>query len=385
MRKLGIYIHIPFCVKRCLYCGFYSNAGLSASDRDSYVLRLIREIRDYGGRYGKQSPEPRRVDTVFLGGGTPSILPAGDTRRILEAVREAFDVTADAEITTESNPGTLDAEKLDAYLEAGVNRLSIGIQSLDPDILRELGRIHGPEAAVAAVREAREAGFRNINTDLMFALPNQTLEVWMDTLDRILDLEPEHLSFYGLQIEEGTPFYEDYRRGKFDLPPAEAEAAMYRAACRELKKRGYLHYEISNAAKPGFECRHNLKYWDFSEYLGIGASASSFMDGVRFTEAETIANDSGALMEKHENTLADSAGEFVFTALRTRKGVSYEKFYDTFGVSFRDYFADREAACREYQKKGLLVMDRDGLRLTAEGIGVSNEIMAEFVGGPDEE
>ncbi len=439
MTDLGIYIHIPFCVKKCNYCAFYSletgadsalnsgecirtgapgvrgsaeegrgfsvvpnspgQSGASGAKKKErvagpftgaagqiiahctygtgreyehprfrkYIAEQAEKIRSYGPVYS----EGRIVDSIFFGGGTPSILPAGLIGELLTAVKESFTVAPDAEITLESNPGTLSRDKLNAYIDMGVNRLSIGIQSLDDAVLRTLGRIHGSEEAIEAFAMARDAGFRNINTDVMFGIPGQSYVSWTDTLKKITGLAPEHISFYSLQLEEGTPLYESYRRGELPEINNELERRMYHDAISMMKAAGYEHYEISNAAKPGFRCRHNQKYWRFREYLGIGDSASSFMEGIRFKEEPEG--------EYHVNSFTDSASEYVFTGLRMLDGISKKAFSETFGREFRDVFGDRAGVLKTYIDKGYLIEDGDILRITEEGIDCSNDIMAEFV------
>lgn len=370
-RPLGIYIHIPFCISRCRYCGFYSQAvgkdPDAAQKEAAYVDRLITEIlgrgRELAGRY--------TVDTVFIGGGTPSILPAEYISRLISSVQEAFCLEKGAEITMESNPGTLSEEKLKCLREAGVNRLSIGLQSFNNRILKAMGRIHTAEEFLKSYDMARKAGFRNVNIDLMFDFPGQTTAQWGDTMKKALALRPEHLSFYGLQIEEGTPLYEDYKMERIPELDEQKDAEMYFRALDLLGDAGYHHYEISNAALPGYECRHNLKYWRFQDYLGVGASASSFLDGVRITEYPGS--------ERHVNTFLENCGEYVFTALRTDEGVSLEKFREQFGKPLWDVFSDRREEFEEYQSRGLVREKKGRILLTREGIPVSNEIMALFV------
>jgi oxygen-independent coproporphyrinogen-3 oxidase len=370
-RPLGIYIHIPFCISRCRYCGFYSQAvggdADAAQKEAAYVDRLITEIL---GR-GRELADRYRVDTVFIGGGTPSILPAEYISRLISSVQEAFCLEKGAEITMESNPGTLSEEKLKALKESGVNRLSIGLQSFDNQILKSMGRIHTAEEFLESYEMARDAGFRNVNIDLMFDFPGQTIKQWEDTLKKAISLRPEHLSFYGLQIEEGTPLYEDYKMERIPELDEKKDAEMYFLALDLLKEAGYHHYEISNAALPGFACRHNLKYWRFQDYLGVGASASSFLDGVRITEYPGS--------EQHVNTFLENCGEYVFTALRTDEGVSLEKFMAQFGKPLWDVFSDRRDEFEDYKSKGLVREDNGRIVLTREGIPVSNEIMALFV------
>lgn len=366
-KKLGIYIHIPFCSAKCGYCGFYSKSGSSAAEQKDYVKTLIDDIKRYGKTYGSSY----LVDTIFIGGGTPSVLPPSCIREILESLRVGFDVDPEAEITIEANPKTVSAAKLQVYRENGVNRLSMGLQSFDRECLRTLGRIHTAEDFVENFHLARQCGFDNINIDLMFAIPGQTMDIWLDTLRKAVVLSPEHLSFYSLQIEEGTPFYQKFMTGQLEEIPDDVDRAMYHRAIAFLKENGYEHYEISNCCRPGYACRHNLKYWSMEEYLGIGSGASSYVNGIRFTESP--------FFERHENDFADETSEFVFTGLRKTCGISLDQFARRFGREFWTVFGDRKRELEEYFASGMLVEEDGWLRLSETGIDVSNRIMAEFV------
>ncbi len=367
MKSLGIYIHIPFCLSKCNYCGFYSRGGTSSAEQESYIESLIGDIKTYSSLYSSRY----LVDTVFIGGGTPSILEAGLVGKVLAALRAHFDIAEDAEITIESNPRTLTEEKLTAYRQARINRLSIGLQSFDENCLKTLGRVHTVQDFVGNYQMARACGFDNINVDLMFAVPGHTMEIWEDTLERTIALAPEHISFYSLQIEEETPFYDLFMAGEFDQVPDDVDREMYHTAIRRFKKAGYEHYEISNCAKPGRQCRHNLKYWSMEDYLGIGSGASSYVDGIRFTQPP--------LSSFHENGFADDTAEFVFTGLRKTSGICLETFKERYGRDFWKVFADRRSALSPYFESGQLVEEDGILRLSEEGFDISNAIMAIFV------
>lgn len=332
-----------------------------------YIKSLIDDIKEYSGVYGHQY----QVDTIFIGGGTPSILDPNHIVKVLDCVREHFDVAEDAEITIESNPKTLTREKLLAYRSAGINRLSIGLQSFDEGCLKTLGRVHTAQDFLDNFYLARECGFDNINIDLMFAIPGHTMEIWEDTLAQAIGLNPEHVSFYSLQIEEETPFYDMFIKGEIDQIPDEVDRQMYHLAIRRLKQAGYEHYEISNCAKPGRQCRHNLKYWSMEDYLGIGSGASSYMEGIRFAESP--------LMEFHENDFEDETAEFVFTGLRKTCGISLVEFENRFGKGFWQVFGDRRAELEEYFERKQLIEEKDILRLSDKGFDISNQIMAVFV------
>lgn len=368
-QKLGIYIHIPFCLQKCLYCGFYSSGGSSLSRQEAYVEELLEDIRAYGEVYGQKYV----VDTVFIGGGTPSILPAALIGKVMEQLRRcfSFDEDKNMEITIESNPRTLSQEKLLAYRSFGINRLSIGVQSFDDEILKNLGRVHDSCDAVHSFQLARQCGFDNINLDLMFAVPGHTMEIWEKTLKEATGLQPEHISFYSLQIEEGTPYYEMFQRGEIEEIPDELDRRMYHRAIDVLKKSGYNHYEISNVAKTGRQCRHNLKYWSLSDYLGIGSGASSYMEGIRFTEAP--------FPEFHQNTKEDDMCEFVFTGLRKTCGIDLLAFEKRFGAPFWEVYGDRQGELADFFSSGYLLEEGDWLRISEEGIDISNQIMAVFV------
>lgn len=356
-KKLGIYIHIPFCLQKCLYCGFYSNAGSSAAQQEAYIEELLADIEAYGESYGQKY----LVDTVFIGGGTPSILPAPLIGKVMEQLRRcfSFDEEGHTEITIESNPKTLTREKLQAYRAFGINRLSIGVQSFDDEILKNLGRVHDSRDALDSFQLARQCGFDNINLDLMFAVPGHTMEIWEKTLQQAVSLSPAHISFYSLQIEEETPYYEMFQRGEIAQIPDEEDRRMYHRAIEILKRAGYEHYEISNAAKPGCQCRHNLKYWSLADYLGIGSGTSSYMEGVRFTEAP--------FPEFHQNSIEDDMCEFVFTGLRKTCGIDLGEFERRFGAPFWKVYDDRKAELASFLERGDLQQEGAMLRLSEEG------------------
>ena len=280
MQNLGIYIHIPFCLRKCPYCDFYSVANDNKETRERFLSALCKEIEYYG--------RGQAVDTVFFGGGTPSILSGGEIERIMSKLREMYRITPDAEISMECNPATASPEKLTTYKEAGINRLSIGAQSFDEDVLKTLGRLHDVSAIGDTVAAARQAGFENISLDLMFGIPGQTQETWQETVKRAMALKPEHISFYSLEFMEDTPFWKMLREGRLEETEAEADRRMYEAALELMAAGGYNQYEISNAALKGRECRHNLKYWNLDQYLGFGPSAHSFAGNVRRSNPDKL-------------------------------------------------------------------------------------------------
>ena len=381
MKELELYLHIPFCVKKCNYCDFLS-APAEEETRAAYVDALLEEIR------GFEDPEDYEVVTVFFGGGTPSILPGQEIFRIMEALREKFSFRKGAEITLEANPGTVDKEKLSCYKKAGINRLSFGLQSADAEELKKLGRIHTWEKFLESFQLAREAGFSNINVDLMSALPGQTKESWEKTLRQVLALQPEHISAYSLIIEEGTPFYQLYekdveRRDAGEepelLPSEEEERAMYEATGRILKEQGYLHYEISNYAKPGRECRHNLGYWQRRDYLGFGLGAATLLNPVRYKNTEDLEAYLGGDFSKKEFfvlTKDNQIEETMFLGLRVLEGVSKEKFREQFSCELRVVYRKE---LEKLEQEGLLEEEGDFVRLTSRGIDLSNPVLAEFL------
>lgn len=378
----GIYVHIPFCVRKCNYCAFLSGSSDEAL-RERYVKELCEEIRI---RARLMSDHAHGVfDTIFFGGGTPSLLTSEQIARIIAELRANFIIDSEAEITLESNPATLSMESLMGYRNAGVNRLSMGVQSMDDDILRRLGRIHTAHDVIRDVQNAREAGFDNINLDLMFAVPGSSLETTLIDIEAVTSLEPEHISFYSLQLEEGTAFFKEFEQGELTEVPDEIDRATYHAGVKLLKENGYEHYEISNFAKRGYESRHNLKYWEMAPYLGLGLGTSSFIDNNRVMNVcsldeyfELTGKGVAPFAEVHENSKRDNVAEAVFTGLRKLEGIRYEDVLGSY-EEFWKYYGDVFEEAREYEREGKLVISEDGMRLTDEGIDISNSIMALFV------
>ena len=378
----GIYVHIPFCVRKCNYCAFLSGASDEAM-RERYVKALCEEIRI---RAMLMSDHAQGVfDTIFFGGGTPSLLTSAQVARIIDELKMNFDIDSEAEITLESNPKALSMESLKGYRDAGVNRLSMGVQSMDDDILRRLGRIHTAHDVIRDVQNAREAGFDNINLDLMFAVPGSSLETTLIDIEAVTSLEPEHISFYSLQLEEGTAFFKEFEMGKLTEVTDEIDRAMYHAGIKLLKEKGYERYEISNFAKRGYESRHNLKYWEMAPYLGLGLGASSFIDNIRVMNVcslDEYFNLTGKGLapsaEVYENSEHDNVAEAVFTGLRKVEGIRYEDVLGSY-EKFWEYYSDVFEEAHEYEREGKIVIGEDGMRLTDEGIDISNSIMALFV------
>lgn len=383
----GIYIHIPFCVQKCLYCDFVSGCG-TKEEMQQYQNALLGEI--------ESTVLAETVDSVFFGGGTPSVYPSEFIGELLELLQKknAFggkDIQkedSEIEITMEANPGTLNAEKLAYYRKIGINRLSLGLQSANNEELKLLGRIHTYEQFLESFHQARDAGFRNINIDIMSAIPKQTIDLYRNTLNKVIKLNPEHISAYSLIVEEGTPFYEDYCEGgrkESELPDEDTERDMYYLTREELQKYGYWRYEISNYAKPGFECRHNLKYWSRENYYGFGAAASSLVNPIRYTNIRNRKiyqnyqrNPKPDALREEQTKLSqvEQMEEYMFLGLRKMKGISTCEFERLFQKSIESVYGDK---IRKLVKNGLIEEQKEFLRLTERGIDISNMVLAEFL------
>lgn len=363
-KPLELYIHIPFCIRKCAYCDFLS-APAAPEVQEAYVGQLLQEIAA-----SKKLPEDYEAVTVFFGGGTPGILKGELLCSILRALRDRFSVREDAEITVEANPGTVNRDKLVQYREAGVNRISLGLQSADNQELKLLGRIHTWEQFLESFQLARETGFRNINVDLMSALPGQTTESVHRTLERVLALSPEHISAYSLILEEGTPFYKRYEGHPELLPSEEEERQMYYDTRDRLCACGYEHYEISNFAKPGYACRHNLGYWERRDYKGFGLGAASLLENVRYTNQTDLTEYLKGNFAGTEDPLTEQAvrEEYFFLGLRKMEGVEPGRY--------REHYEERIQRLQAQQ----LLEEKDGrIRLTERGTDVSNYVMAQFL------
>lgn len=379
-QTLGIYIHIPYCVRKCNYCDFLSLPLGETEDcngREAYVKQLLQEIQ----KPWKIPENPVTVDTVYIGGGTPSVLSISQISSIISQLRKQWKVDPQAEITMECNPGTVDRQGLMQYREMGINRLSMGIQSAVDHELQALGRIHTFSQAKQAVEWAKEAGFTNISVDLMSAIPGQTLESYEFSLHQILNLEPQHISSYSLIIEEGTPFYEKY----WQKPPVDEETdrRMYEMTGEILEANGYRRYEISNYAKPGYESRHNTKYWTGKDYLGIGLGASSKIGRFRIQNERELSRYLQNIQEHKrvsyiEETLTkeEEEKEYFILGLRCTRGVSLKQFVQCFG---REALAGYEETIRRICELGLAKRQGEMLALTKKGIDVSNLIFEMFL------
>jgi oxygen-independent coproporphyrinogen-3 oxidase len=402
-RPLALYVHIPFCETKCPYCDFNTYAGIE-NMMTSYVDALVNEITQWGTML-----EQPQVPTVFFGGGTPSYLPTTDLARLMATINASFNVSQGAEVTLEANPGDLTAEHLSGMREAGFNRLSIGVQSLDDGLLQILGRRHNAAQAKAAAVAARQAGFTNLSLDLMFGLPNQPVDVWRRTLEETLALEPDHLSVYGLTLEQGTPLEADVRLGRTPEPDVDVAADMYEMAVEMLPRAGYAQYEVSNWAKAGYRSRHNLTYWLSQPYLGVGPGAHSYlwgqaalgMDGhgmrlanvaspraymqrVRGWQVDTGDNAgdiafAGAVETADEINAATAMREAMMMGLRLNDGVPDAEFSARFGRSIADAFPEALPECLEW---GLITWESGSLRLTDSGRPLGNEVFMRFVTEP---
>lgn len=377
-REMELYLHLPFCVRKCAYCDFLSFPADPGKQR-WYVEALKREIREAGERYAGRS-----VSTVFIGGGTPSALDSALIRELFDSLRESFSIRPDAEISMEANPGTVNRKKLLDYRRAGINRLSFGLQSADNGELSRLGRIHTWETFLESFRLAREQGFFHVNVDLMSALPGQTVESWAKTLKRTADLGPEHISAYSLILEEGTPFYERYAVGDAarEIPDEEADREMYHWTREFLCGAGYERYEISNYARPGEECRHNIGYWTGVPYLGLGLGAASYMDGVRFSNTRDfsayLAGEFSDRASVQVLTEQEKQEEFFYLGLRMVRGVSLREFKERFGVDARAVYP---GVMERFIEENVARMDGERFCLTEYGLDVCNVVMAEFLQG----
>lgn len=368
-KTLELYLHTPFCARKCAYCDFLS-APADTAVQESYVERLLQEIRE-----SKYLAEEYEVSTVFFGGGTPSLLRAEWITGIMDCLKNQFDFRKDAEITIEANPGTVDRKKLWQYRKAGINRISFGLQSSRNEELRLLGRIHTWEQFLESFTLAREAGFTNINVDLMSALPGQTVKSWRQTLEDVLKLRPEHISAYSLMIEEGTPFHETYAGHPELLPDEDEERQMYYDTRDILRIHGYERYEISNYARKGFACRHNLGYWDRVDYKGYGLGAASLLGNVRTSNQDDLQEYLKGHFKGTKETLTEQAirEEYFFLGLRKTEGVRpgiYEEHYKNL--------------LSRLQMQQLLEREGDRIYLTDRGIDVSNYVLAQFLDEDDE-
>ena len=368
---LGIYIHIPFCIRKCNYCDFCSFPDSDGRLIEDYANELVKRINDFSDCHGK-----RMVDTVYFGGGTPTLMSAECFERILLTLKSNFDILGNAEITAECNPASIDREGLDSLRALGINRLSIGLQSANDEELRLLGRLHSFDDFCETFYSAREVGFDNISIDLMYGIPAQTKESFEDTLHKVIALAPEHISAYGLKIEEGTAFYRN--KASLALPDEDLEAEFYTLCCDILSQSGYLRYEISNFARVGRESRHNLKYWNLDDYVGFGVAAHSRFCGERFGNSRDInAFLSGKDVVCERYPISDNAflTEYVMLGLRLASGIDKKAFYALTNQEFKQIYPMTDF----YIKNGFMIEDDERVAFTTKGFLVSNTILSQML------
>ena len=376
MDKISLYIHIPFCAQKCLYCDFPSFARKDHL-RKAYIEALNKEIIILREKYNNLE-----INTIFIGGGTPSVLEADELECLLKEVAK-LNMAKDIEYSMECNPGNLTEEKLEVMKNYGVNRISIGLQAKQDNLLKGLGRIHNYKTFKENFLLAKKVGFNNINVDLMFGLPNQRLNEWEETLREIISLEPAHISAYSLIIEEGTAFYNLYENDKLKLPTEEEERKMYHLAKKILEENGFNQYEISNYAKEGKECRHNLAYWNMNNWIGVGSAAASYINGKRIKNISSVEEYINSINEKGEaveeiinNSKNDNMEEFMFMGLRKINGIDENEFKKRFSMNINDVYGE---ILNKYIDEGLLIRDSGRIFLSEKGIEISNIIMADFL------
>ncbi|MDW7659974.1 MAG: radical SAM family heme chaperone HemW [Bacillota bacterium] len=381
MEKIGLYIHIPFCHSKCAYCDFSSYA-IGNAQNENAIKRYIHALSNEMDLY-EEILRNVEIETLFIGGGTPTCIDGKYIHELINHLKKISNISETAEVTIESNPGTITNEKLDHYLSAGINRISMGLQTTDNTLLSSIGRIHDFNTFVTSFRAIREAGIKNINVDIMFGLPGQTLENLHHTLDTLIELSPEHISAYALKLEEGTPMYEAEKKGLIHMPDEDLERTMYHIIIEVLKKSGYNQYEISNFSKKGFESRHNLVYWKNKPYLGLGLAAHSKMDQVRFSN-ETIMSRYLEKIENGEKPAIDQVViseredlfETIILGLRLNEGLNIQMINERYGI---DFYSENEDTINKLRHQGLVQMTDDNLKLTLKGIDLSNQVFLTFM------
>ena len=368
----GLYVHIPFCVKKCNYCDFCSFSDIDKETREAYISRLVSEIKSY------KQEKPIPLDTVFFGGGTPSLLTPDEFYSVAEAIAESFDISAVREFTLEANPKTVTLKKLLSFKSCGVNRISIGMQSIHENELKILGRIHNYREFLETYELAFSSGISNVNVDVMYGIPEQTEDSFRKTLDAVVSLNPSHISAYGLILEENTRFF--VMREKLNFPTEDAECDMYAYACEYLRENGYRHYEISNYAREGQESLHNTRYWRCGEYIGVGAAAHSYLNGKRYANTQNLSEylslKNGQYTYEETLTVSDMESEFVMLGLRLADGISLTEYKRKFG---REFISGREAEINRYINAGYMTLISDRIALTERGFYVSNTILGNLI------
>lgn len=377
MKDIGIYIHIPFCQSKCYYCDFCSYPNM-LDDSKKYISYLKREIDLY-----EHDLKNYNISTIFFGGGTPTIIDGKYIYEIIEYLHNKFNINKVKEISIESNPKTLDNEKLNIYKKSGINRISLGVQSMNDKMLKRIGRIHTSEDFIQTYNLIRKKGFDNINFDIMFNLPQQTLEDSNKTLELVADLEPEHISYYSLKIEEKTPFAKQYSNNELILPDEDVEREMYHNGIKFLEKKGFNHYEISNFAKEGYESKHNLIYWKAEPYIGLGLSSHSYFNGFRYGNTENLnvyieqlSNGKLAIEEKEFIDKDMEVAEYLILGLRLIEGININSFWEKFDVELLNKHG---VVINKYIKEGLLEMKGDNIRLTKRGLDLCNIVFTDIL------
>ncbi len=374
---LGLYVHIPFCISKCNYCDFNS-FKLNKELKDRYIKDLKKEMILY-----KDEFREKEITSIFLGGGTPSILESEEIKEIFFYIKSNFNIKKDAEITIECNPGTLSKEKLITMKDLGINRLSIGLQATQESHLRYIGRIHTYEEFVKNYKEALDIGFKNINIDLMYALPNQNFDEWKDSLEKIVKLNPSHISAYSLILEEGTKLHDMYEKNEFEMIDEDTDIKMYNYTINYLKDNRYNQYEISNYSKSGFECNHNILYWKCNHYIGLGPGASGYINNYRYNNLESLNDYHEKLLNNEkpidfidELTIEDKIQEKIFMGLRMNEGIKFIEFKDEFDLDFKLRFKD---VLKRLKENKLIIEDEFGIKLTQDGREISNSVFIEFM------
>ncbi|MBP7174840.1 MAG: radical SAM family heme chaperone HemW [Thermoclostridium sp.] len=377
MEPVGVYIHIPFCVKKCNYCDFPSFPGLEDAFHE-YAGAVCKEMERFSAEYGNPA-----VDSVFIGGGTPSLLSADDIAGIITTLRRVMNTTADAEITLEANPGTITREKARACKDTGMTRISLGLQAAQDHLLQSMGRIHTREMFLKSIEFITAVGIGNINADIMFGLPGQSMDDWLETMELVIGNDMNHISAYSLQIEKDTPWFELQKKGELPNVDEDLEREMYHRAVQRLGDIGYCHYEISNFAKPGFESRHNLKYWTGKPYLGFGASAHSFFHDERVANVAEPLEYIGKIRENQSPRFfreaigqSEKLSERFFLGLRLIKGISLKSMENEFGREAINNYSD---TIKQLENRKLLIKEGDLLRLTKNGLDFANQVWMEFL------
>lgn len=380
MEELGIYVHIPFCKRKCSYCDFKSFSNIDEINQKKYVDALIKEIQN------SQNTNKYIVTTIYIGGGTPSFINETYIKDILQAIYKKWEIKNDVEITIEVNPGTITKEKLEAYKNMGINRLSIGLQSTNNYLLNKIGRIHSYEEFIENYILARKIGFENINIDLMLALPEQNMEDLMQSVKKVINLNPEHISIYSLILEENTELWKKVKNKEENLVEDDLEREMYWKSKKAFEDAGYIHYEISNYAKPGFESKHNTNCWSQKQYLGFGIAAHSYFNGKRFYNVEDLNKyitnieknefENNIIIEEENRTKEDVAKEYMMLGLRKIEGVSISEFQRRFELNPLFYF---RFEISKLQEMDLIEVDLDNIRLTKKGLDLANIVFEEFI------